>query len=233
MKHLVWFFPVVVAFALMVLLIQSRQETAIARKALSVAEAEVQRLSGALDQARPTEPVSDISHSITPAPAPKPEMPAWTSAEPAPLQVQTVLVGSAEAPPMTEDMASAIDRFDVAMDQQFNRLESREQAATDPEEVATIERIKAKLENLDALYRRADTATNTDERIAIRQEMQSEMGSIIGLSRVDRNERIAKLATDIGYSDPQAVQQFVQEIDRIYYETHLDWAKLFNRAPPE
>jgi len=233
MKHLVWFLPVVVAVALVLLLIQSRHQAATARVELAVAEAEVQRLLVELDQARSADSKLDISHQNTPAPAPKPEMPAWSSAEPAPLHVQTVLVGGAQSPPMTEELVGAIDRFDVAMDQQFDRLEARENVTADPAEVATIERMKAKLENLDALYRRADTATNPVERLAIRQEMQAEMGSIIGLARVDRNERIAKLATDIGYTDAQAVEQFVQEIDRIYYETHLDWTKLFNRAPPE
>jgi len=167
---------------------------------------------------------------------PAPDIPVFTN-EPAnrvePLMVKTVAVGEAESPPMTEALASALDRFDTAMDREFNRLEQREQKSNDETEFTTIQRIKEKLTELDELYRRADNATEPEERANIRREMQATMGSIIGLSRVDRNERLGKLATQIGYTDPEAINLFLQEVDRIYHETHMDWTKLFNRSPPE
>lgn len=150
-----------------------------------------------------------------------------------PVMVSTVKVGSADSPPpMTDATLNAIQRFDYAMDREFDRLDQREESSADSTEVATINTIKEKLGELDELYIRADLATNTEERIALRKEMQQTMGSIIGLSRRDRNERLYKLATDIGYTDPQALEQFVREIDRVYRETHMDWTKLFNRTPP-
>ena len=193
------------------------------RVALERVRAEVERLTRLPEAARDTG--SDV--------VAVPEVPAWTAVEPSLLQVQTVAVREVQSPPMTEALASAIDRFDVAMDREFNRLEARELAAADAAEISTITQIKEKLTNLDELYRRADATTDPAERVAIRAEMQADMGAIIGLSRRDRNERIGKLAADIGYTDPQAIQRVVEEIDRIYHETHMDWAKLFNRAPPE
>lgn len=163
------------------------------------------------------------------------ELPALTDTpvDNAPLMVSTVKVGDAEGPPpMTDATLNAIQRFDYAMDREFDRLDQREEFAGDETEVATINTIKEKLGDLDDLYRRADLATNTEERVTLRKEMQKTMGSIIGLSRRDRNERLSKLATDIGYTDPVAVEQFVREIDRVYRETHMDWTKLFNRTPP-
>jgi hypothetical protein len=175
----------------------------------------------------------DVPEKTVPEPVVVTEVPTWAARESSPLQVQTVAVCEVQSPPMTEALASAIDRFDVAMDREFNRLEAREQTSTDAAEITTIALIKEKLSNLDELYRRADATTDPAERAAIRADMQAEMGAIIGLSRRDRNERIGKLAADMGYTDPQAILRVVEEIDRIYQDTHLDWAKLFNRAPPE
>ena len=179
-----------------------------------------------------------IEQQHTPADRPTiaapPAIPA--AAEPIPsTSVQVIAVdqpSSPSTPPMTEDIASAIERFDMAMDREFERIEERERAATDIGERSTLDQLKARLTELDELYRRADTATDPAERAGIRRDMQATMGSILGLTRRDRDERLARLATGIGYNDPAHVQQFVQEVDRIYAETHMDWTKLFNRAPP-
>ena len=146
---------------------------------------------------------------------------------------ETTTVDDAENPPMTEALASALSRFDTAMDREFDRLDQREQASRDGGEQATIQLIKEKLSELDELYRKADHAQTSEERLAVRQEMQSTMGQIIGLARRDRNERVGKLAVGLGYDDPVDVDAFVREVDRIYRETHMDWTKLFNRAPPQ
>lgn len=134
--------------------------------------------------------------------------------------------------PFNASTAASIERFDVAMDREFDRLDRREASSADASEVTTIQKLKSELELLDSLYRKADNTTEPDELVAVRQQMQQTMGNIISLSRADRDERISSLATQIGYTDPAAVKQFVQEVDRIYRETHMDWTKLFNRAPP-
>ncbi len=178
--------------------------------------------SAPLDEAAPAAPVAPVA---TP-----PVMVDVANSTPAPQPVENTT--SQDRPPLSDEQVNAIERFDAAMDREFERLEARERAATDPQEVDMIQRIKEKLTMLDELYRRADTVTDPAERMQIQMQMQQEMGSIIGLTRRDRNERLGKLATDIGYSDPQAIDRVIQEIDRIYYETHMDWTKLFNRAPP-
>lgn len=182
--------------------------------------------------ARSRKPDESSGASVPTAP-PSPTLPVLSAPDSEPLMVSTVFSDNAKGPPpMTEAAVGAIARFDLAMDREFDRLEQREQTSADQTEVTTIQKIKDQLIALDDLYRRADNATSEEERLAIRQEMQRTMGGIIGLSRVDRDERLGSLATQIGYSDPQAVQAFVREVDRIYRETHMDWTKLFNRGPP-
>ena len=58
------------------------------------------------------------------------------------------------------------------------------------------------------------------------------MSEIIRLGRTDRRERLGELARHVGYVDESDIAVFIQEIDRIQRETHLDWAQLFHRAPP-
>jgi len=205
-----------------------------AQNDVAVAAAEIQRLVSELKKKERSPAVA----SATPAESSFAQMPVSAQAqtsEPAtaPALSNTNVPTAQGVPPMTEATASAIDRFDHAMDREFDRLEDREQKTTDAAEVTTIQKIKDKLSELDELYRRSDNTTAPEEKAEIAAAMQETMGSIISLSRVDRNERLGKLATDIGYADPNAVEQFVREIDRIYHETHMDWAKLFNRAPPQ
>jgi len=198
------------------------------------AKAEIESLKK--NQHRPTD---NVEVETKPKP-PDPRLPVNIPSGPAAvfpgteeLQVTAVAVTNHQGQqPLTDAAVNAIERFDRAMDREFDRLDEREAGSDDQAEVTTIQKIKNQLITLDDLYRRADTAMTDDERVAIRQEMQKTMGDIIGLSRVDRNERLANLATQIGYDDPGAVESFIREIDLIYRETHMDWTKLFNRGPP-
>jgi hypothetical protein len=196
--------------------------------------AELQRLVNELktgETSPAVAPVLRVKEAVIDAHVDGPVLSSNSAPASGPLSTQAATVQS--TPRITEATVNAIDRFDSAMDREFDRLEDREQKTTDAAEVTTIQKIKDKLSELDELYRRSDNATAPEEKAEIVATMQDTMGSIISLSRVDRNERLGKLATDIGYTDPDAVALFVREIDRIYHETHMDWAKLFNRAPPQ
>ncbi|HMP88907.1 MAG TPA: hypothetical protein PJ991_01835 [Kiritimatiellia bacterium] len=145
---------------------------------------------------------------------------------------ETAQHDDAELPPMTEALASALSRFDAVMDREFDRLDQREKTSLDGRERATIQLIKEKLAELDELYREADNAQSREDRSVLREKMQTTMGQIIGLTRRDRNERLTELANRVGLSQPDEVKAFMDELDRVYRETHMDWTKLFNRAPP-
>lgn len=212
---------------------------AAARDALRATEAELAttaRQRDALAAAKPAVPPSAAVHATEPPSETeheRGEAPPAPAAPPVAVAPAPPAAAATPTPPaLSEQAINAIEQFDVAMDREFDRLETRAAAASDPQEIETIAQIKQSLETLDELYRRADTVTDPAERMTIQMQMHQEMGRIIGLSRRDRNQRLGRLATDIGYNDPQAIERVIQEIDRIYYETHMDWTKLFNRAPP-
>ncbi|HMO99671.1 MAG TPA: hypothetical protein PKE26_11225 [Kiritimatiellia bacterium] len=199
-------------------------------------QAERQRVAATAEAVRPpvipatSPPDNRRPVQVGPVQSPAPELPPPEEEAVARHIALDDLSGSPDIP---DEVAGALARFDWAMDHEFERLETREQASVDGAEVSTIQRIKAKLTELDDLYRRADLAVAPEEKTAIAMDMQAVMGQIIGLSRHDRNERLGRLAGDIGYTDPAAIDQFIREVDRIVHETHMDWSKLFNRAPPE
>jgi len=211
---------------------RSRSEQAL--NELAIARTEVDRLAKEIIRKPADQEKLPLPQTASQAPLTAfPTEPSTMSIGSDALQVTAVAVtNTSSPPPLSAEAISAIERFDLAMDREFERLDTREAGSADQAEVTTIQKIKDKLTALDDLYRRADVATNPEDQMAIRQEMQKIMGDIIGLSRVDRNERLGSLATQIGYHDPEAVEAFIREVDRIYRETHMDWTKLFNRGPP-
>jgi hypothetical protein len=118
--------------------------------------------------------------------------------------------------------------FDRAMEHEFSRLEQREQRSGRSEELA---RLKHALEDLDALWIKADQATDADERLRIGGEIQHLMGRIIGISRTDRDVQLQNLARQIGYTEDEALRAFVDAVDQVVRETDVDWGALFNRSP--
>lgn len=121
--------------------------------------------------------------------------------------------------------------FDRKMDQEFARLESREKTTQDEDDMKMIQRIKGSLESLDALWLKADAGEIDENSQEFQMQMHQLMGQIISLSRTDRNQRLSKLAHTYGLVDETQIVPFIQGIDTVYAETHLDWAALFNRAP--
>lgn len=206
---------------------QSRSELELARAEIGSLKKSANRNPDAVNDTNKREATPPQLSVRTP---PEPVIVSPGSGE---LHVMPVAVDQNQGqPPLSDNAINAIEQFDRAMDREFDRLDEREAGSDDKAEVTTIQKIKDQLIALDDLYRRVDTAASDDERMAIRQEMQKTMGDIIGLSRLDRNERLAGLATQVGYNDPEAIESFVREIDLIYRETHMDWTKLFNRGPP-
>lgn len=120
--------------------------------------------------------------------------------------------------------------FDRALDREFSRLEEREKTSRDPVELAMVERLKEKLLALDALWIRADNTSAVEEKIKIQLEAQQTMGEIIQLGRADRNQRLTGVALSFGVESGPELTRFLEEVDRAFVETHLDWARLFNRG---
>ena len=123
-----------------------------------------------------------------------------------------------------------LSEFDRALDKEFGRIEAREKTSRDPVEQALIENLKAKLLALDELWRRADQTPTSGEKVRLQQEAQQIMGEIIQLGRADRNQRLTRIARQLGLSNPTEISHFIDEVDQALVETHLDWASLFNRG---
>lgn len=123
-----------------------------------------------------------------------------------------------------------LSEFDRALDREFNRLEEREKTSRDPVELAMVAKLKEKLLALDALWIKADALANVEEKMKVQMEAQQAMGEIIQLGRADRNQRLTNLARSFGVENSTEVARFIEEVDRAFVETHLDWAKLFNRG---
>jgi hypothetical protein len=118
------------------------------------------------------------------------------------------------------------------MDREFTRLDRREASATSEQERVRVADIRQRLLDLDALWLEADADPGPDRARDLQREMRSAMGDIIRLAETDRREGYAELARTIGYQSERDIAVFVNEIQRITAETRLDWASLFNRAPP-
>ncbi|HMP74100.1 MAG TPA: hypothetical protein PKE55_12630 [Kiritimatiellia bacterium] len=132
-----------------------------------------------------------------------------------------------------EQMANqSLARFDRSLDREFQRLESRVARSNDPEELAMIERMKEAFTELDALWIAVDSDPSPSELPGLRNQIQSTMSEVIRLGRQDRNDRLTALAREIGYTEEASIRMLIEEVDRIYRETHLDWTQLFHRSPP-
>ena len=153
-----------------------------------------------------------------------------------PVYVSPGLPGQEIPPPPTDEERAArrkawLAEFDRHMDLEFGRLETREGQTTNELELATIGQIKEKLLALDKHW--AETADAADLRDKVQAEIKARelMGEIITLSRTDRNQRLSDMAGGLGITDPIQVEWFINQLDTILAETHLDWAALFNNAP--
>ena len=145
--------------------------------------------------------------------------PAWVS--PGPVSTNPV---------SADENRRWLAQFDQAMDREFARLEDRERSSTDSNDLAMVTRLKGRLSALDDVWSRADQATDVDERIRLQGDAQRVMTEIIQLSRADRNQRLRRVASQFGLEQPADVGRFIDEVDRAFVETHLDWATLFNRG---
>ncbi|HOW97641.1 MAG TPA: hypothetical protein P5567_14370 [Kiritimatiellia bacterium] len=133
-------------------------------------------------------------------------------------------------PPLPEHAARDLENFDRAMDREFDRLDGRAAAPANAAEQDVVTRLKEQLLKLDEIRARAESAA-PEENESLRAEMQQVMGSIISLGAAHRRNRIEDLARQAGYDSEQEIAAFLDEVDRIYRETELDWASLFNRGP--
>lgn len=135
-----------------------------------------------------------------------------------------------EPPPLPEHVRRDLENYDRAMDREFDRLDGRAAAPADAAEQDLVARLKEQLLKLDELRTRAETVA-PEERERLRAEMQQVMGSIISLGAAHRRQRLEVLARRVGYKSEQEIAAFLDEVDRIYRETELDWASLFTRGP--
>lgn len=138
-------------------------------------------------------------------------------------------VAAPEAPAAADQGGGWLANFDRAMDREFMRLEEREQRAKDDEERATIREIKDKLTELDALWSRQDASNDPAGKAQLEAESRLLMGEIIRLGRIDRNQRLSRLGHSLGITDDAQLAVFIESTDRIFAETELDWASLFQR----
>lgn len=180
--------------------------------------------------ARPAEPVRE--------PPPRPEFPRDPSSiAPEGEEIQRIEVPPAapvektEPPPLPEHVLRELEKYDRAMDREFDRLDGRAAAPADAAEQDLVARLKEQLLKLDEIRTRAEEAGEAEEKDRLRAEMQEVMGSIISLGAEHRRNRLEALARRVGYNGEQEIAAFLDEVDRIYRETELDWASLFNRGP--
>lgn len=125
----------------------------------------------------------------------------------------------------------APDRLAPAMEREMARLDARARAPADATDQALVQRLQETLAALDKLWKRADAAP-VDERIRLQGEAQKLMGELVQLSLRDRDQRLGLLAGDLGVTDAVARARFIQDVDRAFAETHLDWVTLFRRDDP-
>ncbi len=118
-----------------------------------------------------------------------------------------------------------------ALEREMARLDARARAPADAADQAMVQRLKESLTALDELWKRADAAP-VDERIRLQGEAQQHMRELIRLSLSDREQRLGRVADDFGVTDAVARARLIQEVDRAFTETHLDWVTLFKRDDP-
>ena len=173
-----------------------------------------------------TSPLRDLAH------APRPMIPTADTQD-----VRFVSPGldthsiTGQPPPPADPRQAWLAEFDRAMDQEFRRLDAREQAPRDEAELAMIRELKEKLLKLDELYAELDATPDGARKDLLQMQKQQLMGDIIRLSRADRNQRLSVLAHEMGIVNDEDVVRWITSIDEIYSETHLDWATLFSRSP--
>ena len=137
----------------------------------------------------------------------------------------------AQPPEMSEAVAQALASFDRAMDKEFDRLENREAGDIPAPEQDLIARLKAQMLRLDEIRAQADAAPSPDETAALQAELWTTMGRIISLGQAHRRQRLEELARRMGPRTDEEIRAFLDDVDRIYRDTQLDWAELFNRGP--
>ena len=121
-------------------------------------------------------------------------------------------------------------RVESALDREFDRLERRQQAATDEVELDHIRKLRERLLQLDDLYERLEGADSAEDRAQVQAEMQGLMGEVIRLSRTDRNHRMAEYARALGIRDTDEIVRFMEDVEGIFRETDTDWSRLFQQG---
>jgi hypothetical protein len=122
-------------------------------------------------------------------------------------------------------------KYDLAMHQALQRLDQRGKDESDPDNLALIQQLRQSLVALDDLRKKIATASDPAERQAALRDAQPLQGKIIQLTTMDRNEQIAKLAKQMGYTDETQINQLILGVDKVYRDTAVDWTKFFG-APP-
>lgn len=139
-----------------------------------------------------------------------------------------------EAPPPRAEPASEepwLTRFDRSMDREFNRIEARLRQAQNHDERAILEDLQSALLQLDGVWGEIDAGgLSEEERKVLVQKAQDQMGDIIRLGAMDRNQRLKSLASSFGITNEYDIVLFNSQVDQIVRETHLDWATLFSRG---
>jgi len=139
--------------------------------------------------------------------------------------------GQVEGPEHARQLEEHDVAFEAAMDREFNRLEAREVVSQDLNDLAIIDQLKERLEELDAVRARVDAASSPEEMAQAQQAFQKVAGEVIQLSQADRQYRLRELAKSLGVTQPDQVQALVNAVDTIYRETDTDWPRLFSRGP--
>ena len=140
---------------------------------------------------------------------------------------------ASNVPPSAEEIAKAREAqwvsFDVAMDKEMERLEKRKEAAVG-EEKEIVDKLVELMLSLDKVWMRSDGSDDPAVKEKAALEARQIMGQIIGLSARHREQELRKLAASAGYREEAEVRAFLDEVDRIYRDTQMDWPSLFNRG---
>ncbi len=122
-------------------------------------------------------------------------------------------------------------KYDLALHQALQRLDQRGKDEPDPDNLALIQQLRQSLVSLDDLRKKIAAASDPAERQADLRDALPLQGKIIQLTTMDRNEQIAKLAKQMGYTDETQINQLIMGVDKVYRDTAVDWTKFFS-APP-